>query len=66
MYRSRNDRTKLDVEDGDLLRWCLSPEEELRVEVVPQRSGTFEGFEGYDGDVDTDASAEQDEWHSER
>lgn len=55
-------RRELDIDDGDRLRWHLSEEGELRVEVVSRRSGTFAEFEGYDGESDTDATAEHDEW----
>jgi bifunctional DNA-binding transcriptional regulator/antitoxin component of YhaV-PrlF toxin-antitoxin module len=55
-------RRELDIEDGDHLRWFLDESDELRVEVVSRESGTFADFEGYDGDVDTDATADHDEW----
>lgn len=55
-------RRELDIEDGDHLRWYLDDSGELRVEVVSRDSGTFADFEGYDGDVDTDAAADHDEW----
>jgi len=55
-------RRALDIDDGDKLRWILDDDGGLRVEVVSQRTGTFEEFDGYDGDVDTDASAEHDAW----
>lgn len=55
-------RRELDIDDGDRLRWILSEDGELQVEVVSRRRGTFSDFGGYDGDADTDATAEHDEW----
>jgi bifunctional DNA-binding transcriptional regulator/antitoxin component of YhaV-PrlF toxin-antitoxin module len=55
-------RRELDIEDGDHLRWFLDDSGELRVEVVSRESGTFAEFEGYDGNVDTDAADDHDEW----
>lgn len=54
-------RRKLDIEDGDQLHWTLE-DDELRVEVVHQVSGTFADFEGYDGETATDATTDHDEW----
>jgi bifunctional DNA-binding transcriptional regulator/antitoxin component of YhaV-PrlF toxin-antitoxin module len=54
-------RRKLDIEDGDHLRWTLD-DDTLRVEVVQQREGTFADFEGYDGEAPTDAAEEHDAW----
>lgn len=55
-------RRALDIEDGDHLRWILDDEGELRLEVVHRERGTFDDFEGYDGDVATDATKEHDDW----
>lgn len=55
-------RRELDIDDGDSLRWHLEDDGSVRVEVVPQRKGTFSEFEGYEGDVETDATAEHDAW----
>lgn len=55
-------RRELDIEDGDHLRWTLSDDGGVRVEVVRQRTGTFEDFEGYDGEEDTDVTEEHDAW----
>ena len=55
-------RRELDVDDGDKLRWQVEDERTVRVQVVQQRSGTFSGFEGYDGDQPTDVTSEHDAW----
>jgi len=55
-------RQELDIDDGDRLRWQVEDDGTLRVEVVQQRSGTFSDFGGYDGDEETDATAEHDAW----
>lgn len=54
-------RRELDIEDGDHLRWILD-EDDLRLEVVHQSSGTFADFDGYEGDIDTDGTDEHDAW----
>jgi len=41
-------RERLDVEPGDKLRWSLSDEGALSVEVVKQRRGVFDDFEPAD------------------
>jgi len=55
-------RRELDIDDGDQLRWSLADDGSLRVEVVQQRRGTFADFDGYDGEVETDATEEHDAW----
>ena len=55
-------RRELDIDDGDKLRWRVEEDGTLRVEVVQQRTGTFSDFEGYDGDQETDATADHDAW----
>lgn len=55
-------RHELDIDDGDHLRWYLDEEGSVRVEVVQQRGGTFADFDGYDGDRDTDVTADHDAW----
>ena len=55
-------RRKLDIDDGDTLRWHIEDDGTLRVRVVQQRSGTFGDFDGYDGDQVTDAESDHDTW----
>ena len=55
-------RNELDIDDGDTLRWHVEDDGTLRVQVVQQRSGTFSDFDGYDGDRETDVTAEHDAW----
>ena len=55
-------RRELDIDDGDTLRWRIEDEEEIRVQVIHQRDGTFGAFEGYDGDQDTTATTDHDAW----
>jgi bifunctional DNA-binding transcriptional regulator/antitoxin component of YhaV-PrlF toxin-antitoxin module len=55
-------RRELDIDDGDKLRWHVEDDGTLRVEVVQQRSGTFSGFDGYDGDDETAVTADHDAW----
>lgn len=55
-------RRELDVDDGDHLRWTIEDDGTIRVDVVQQRSGTFDGFDGYDGDAETDATRDHDGW----
>jgi len=55
-------RRELDIDDGDKLRWRVAEDGTLRVEVVQQRTGPFRDFEGYDGDLKTDATADHDAW----
>ena len=42
-------RRKLDIDDGDHLRWRYTEGGELTVEVVHREEGTLAGFDGYDG-----------------
>jgi bifunctional DNA-binding transcriptional regulator/antitoxin component of YhaV-PrlF toxin-antitoxin module len=55
-------RRELDIDDGDQLRWHLEDDGTVRVHVVQQRSGTFSGFDGYDGSEATDVTADHDAW----
>ena len=55
-------RRELDIDDGDKLRWRIEDDGTLRVQVVQQRSGTFDGFDGYDGDQETEVTSEHDAW----
>ena len=55
-------RRELDIGDGDRLRWHIEGDGTIRVQVVQQRSGTFSGFDGYDGNRATDAEHEHDTW----
>ena len=55
-------RRELDIDDGDKLRWHIEDDGTLRVQVVQQHSGTFEDFEGYDGDQTTDVESNHDTW----
>jgi bifunctional DNA-binding transcriptional regulator/antitoxin component of YhaV-PrlF toxin-antitoxin module len=55
-------RRELDIDDGDKLRWSIEDDGTLRVRVVRQRSGTFGGFDGYDGDRETAVGDEHDAW----
>lgn len=55
-------RRKLDIDDGDRLRWNIEDDGSIRVQVVQQQTGTFAEFDGYDGETDTDVTAEHDAW----
>lgn len=55
-------RRKLNIDDGDHLRWHVEDDESIRVEVVQQRTGTFSDFEGYEGDEGTDVTTDHDAW----
>lgn len=55
-------RRALDIDDGDHLRWHLEDDGSVRVDVVQQQTGTFDGFGGYDGDRATDVTTEHDAW----
>jgi len=55
-------RRKLDIDDGDKLRWQIEDDGTLRVQIVQQRSGTFSDFQGYDGDQQTDVTSDHDGW----
>jgi bifunctional DNA-binding transcriptional regulator/antitoxin component of YhaV-PrlF toxin-antitoxin module len=54
-------RREFDIDDGDHLRWHVD-DGDIRVEVVRQRTGTFDGFDGYGGETDTDATTDHDAW----
>ncbi|WP_424017651.1 AbrB/MazE/SpoVT family DNA-binding domain-containing protein [Halorientalis pallida] len=46
-------RERLDVEPGDKIRWSVSDDGDLSVEVVRQRTGVFQDFEPVDmGETD--------------
>jgi bifunctional DNA-binding transcriptional regulator/antitoxin component of YhaV-PrlF toxin-antitoxin module len=55
-------RRELDIDDGDKLRWCIEADGTLRVQVVQQRNGTFDEFDGYDGESETAVADEHDGW----
>lgn len=55
-------RRELDIDDGDKLRWCIEKDGTVRVQVVQQRSGTFDDFDGYEGTQETAATTEHDSW----
>lgn len=55
-------RRELEIDDGDKLRWQIQDDGTLRVEVVPQRTGTFSAFDGYDGQRATEVTGEHDAW----
>lgn len=55
-------RRELGIDDGDQLRWHLEDDGTVRVRVIQQAQGTFAEFDGYDGDSDTDVTAEHDAW----
>lgn len=58
-------RRKLDIDDGDQLRWHVEDDGSVRVKVVQQRTGTFTEFDGYEGDTTTDVTREHDAWRDE-
>ncbi len=55
-------RHELDIDDGDQLRWQIEDDGSLRVRVVQQQPGTFAAFDGYEGETDTDVTADHDAW----
>jgi len=55
-------RRELDIDDGDKLRWHVEDDGTLRVQIVQQRSGTFDNFDGYDGDQTTEVQSDHDTW----
>lgn len=55
-------RRKLDIDDGDKLRWHVEDDGTLLVQVIQQRSGTFSDFDGYDGEQETNVEHEHDTW----
>jgi len=55
-------RRELDIDDGDRLRWRIEDDGTLRVRVVQRRSGTFDDFDGYGGEGETDVTADHDAW----
>jgi antitoxin component of MazEF toxin-antitoxin module len=55
-------RRELDIDDGDKLRWHIEDDGTLRVQVVQQRRGTFDAFDGYDGEQETAVTDEHDAW----
>ena len=55
-------RRGLDIEDGDQLRWILEDDGELRLEVVHRERDAFADFDGYAGEVETNAASDHDAW----
>lgn len=58
-------RRRLDIEDGDVIRWTVVGGE-LRVEVVNQRLGAFEDFVPGESDDEVDAVDAHDRFGVER
>jgi len=56
------DKLRWRIDDGDKLRWRIEDDGTLRVHVVQQRHGTFDDFDGYDGDRETEVTDEHDAW----
>ena len=52
-------RSRLDVQPGDKVRWAVTADESLEVEVLKQRKGVFEDFEPIDAGP-TDAAEDHD------
>lgn len=55
-------RQKIDINDGDTVRWQIVDSETVRLRVVDQRGGSFSGFDGYDGTQETSVAIEHDAW----
>ncbi|KDE58220.1 AbrB family transcriptional regulator [Halostagnicola sp. A56] len=55
-------RRQLEIDDGDQLRWSVEDDGTVRIEVVHRRGGSFANFAGYDGDEETDAASDHDDW----
>ena len=55
-------RRELDIDDGDHLRWHLEEDGTIRVQVIQQVTGTFAGFDGYDGETETDVATGHAAW----
>jgi bifunctional DNA-binding transcriptional regulator/antitoxin component of YhaV-PrlF toxin-antitoxin module len=55
-------RRELDINDGDKLRWRIEENGTLRVQVVQQRSSTFDEFDGYEGNRETSVKDQHDSW----
>lgn len=55
-------RHELGIDDGDQLRWEVTDDGRLRVEVVQQEVGSFADFDGYAGSEATDVTADHDAW----
>lgn len=55
-------RRRLDIDDGDRLRWSVEDDGTVRIEVVHRRGGSFADFTGYEGDEKTDVTSEHDAW----
>ena len=53
-------RRELGIDDGDGLRWRLSADGHITVEVVHRDEGTFADFEGYGGGPGGDVVDEHD------
>ena len=55
-------RHELGIDDGDHLRWEVTDDGRLSVEVVQQETGSFAEFDGYAGPESTDVTADHDAW----
>jgi AbrB family looped-hinge helix DNA binding protein len=52
-------RSRLDIQPGDRVRWAVTAEESLEIEIVKQRKGVFDDFEPIDAGP-TDAAEDHD------
>lgn len=52
-------RERLDIGPGDRVRWRVTEDDELSVEVLQEREGAFDDFEPFDMG-ETDAAADHD------
>jgi len=55
-------RRELGIDDGDQLRWHIEDDGSIRVKVIQQQTGTFAEFDGYEGETDTNVTADHDAW----
>jgi len=55
-------RHELGIDDGDQLRWEVTDDGRIRVEVVQQKAGSFAEFDGYGGSEATDVTTDHDAW----
>lgn len=53
-------RRKLDIDDGDRIRWRYTDSGDVLVEIVHRQTGTFADFEGYEGGPEGDVVEEHD------
>ena len=55
-------RRKLNIDDGDQLRWHLEDDGSIRVHVIQQQAGTFAVFDGYAGKETTNVTSDHNAW----